>query len=106
MRGGLLFLAFSLFTGEAFCQDPRFIRENLEFELDSVYFTVQGEYTFFNPSPDSLKLPVTYPVPSAGEGPPFDTIIVMDLASLPESERTSIQKALTRALIYLNPRTE
>ncbi len=65
-------------TVQAFCQGCRFTREDLDFALDSVFFTVQGDYTFFNPSGDTIKMPIKYPVPATGIGKPVDTLMIMD----------------------------
>jgi hypothetical protein len=48
----------------AHAQQIQFPREAINFSIDSVYFTIDGYYTFKNSSDKTLSIPISYPFPN------------------------------------------
>lgn len=59
-------------------QRPEFFKEELEFGIDSVWFSVKGDYYFRNPSHTGIKPVIIFPVARVAGYKSIDTIFVLD----------------------------
>ena len=76
-RGFILFSILFL-SKIIWCQKIEFFREELVFTLDTVSFTVNGDYWFRNASNAGLTPRIYFPVCKTPGKPAFDTIVVYD----------------------------
>ena len=74
----LLTCIFPLFL---YAQRIEFISEDLVFTIEPVFFTVNGDYCFRNPSNSLLTNRIYYPVAGNTGFNPFDSIMVFDISS-------------------------
>jgi len=63
----------------ALCQDVRFIREDITFELSKEYFAVEGNYWFANPSDRGSERSIYYPFPTTGQNNSVDSVDIFDI---------------------------
>ena len=78
MKTVLAFIALVLTSLSLSAQRPEFFKEELEFGLDSVWFSVKGDYYFRNPSSKGIKPMIFFPVARSEGYPSIDTILIMD----------------------------
>jgi len=83
-----------------------FFAEELEFGIDSVYFSVKGYYHFRNPSGKDLKVTIVYPVTAVAGHTPFDTILAADTADLRQPLSVKIRDTIALIPLHLPPYSE
>jgi len=93
-------------TVSALSQQLDFFREEITFELDSLFFTVNGDYYFRNNSDKFLTPTVTFPVADPGSHKPFDTILVFAQENIVTPLPVVIKDTTARFTINLPPRSE
>jgi hypothetical protein len=106
MRRLLLLVTFCFILHDLFAQQLSFFKEEIVFEIDSTFFTVNGDYYFRNASDQALSHTVTYPLRSNGSDRPFDTITVLEPTNPLIPVRTKISDTIARFRITLPPFSE
>jgi hypothetical protein len=76
----LLFLFLVLYSGFAAGQRIGFFKEELVFTLDSISFSLNGDYYFRNPSASAVDYTIFYPVSRTPGYAAIDTIVVYDVS--------------------------
>jgi len=104
----LIIAAFLLFGAviPVFSQQIDFYREEITFELDSLFFTVNGDYYFRNTSDNLLSPKVTFPIASSGSQRLLDTIMVFAQENLANPVPVTLKDTLARFTINLPPESE
>ncbi|MEI6061750.1 MAG: hypothetical protein WCR72_13670 [Bacteroidota bacterium] len=62
----------------AYAQKIEFFSEDISFGIDSVFFLVNGDYSFRNNSGESRSMVIVYPIRNNNTTKPFDTILVFN----------------------------
>lgn len=99
----LLLLFASTFVS---AQKPEFFKEDISFGIDSLFFSVNGDYYFRNTSDDIHKFVVVYPVRSNDTSKPIDTIMVFDLGNPGGILKVDVKDTLATFAISLPPHSE
>lgn len=106
MRKVLLSVTLLLIFQNLFSQDFDFFKEEIVFEIDSVFFTVNGDYYFRNNTGKDVSPLISYPVRSNDSRPPFDTIMVYDQSDPSTPVRVKIIDTAALFTIHLPPHAE
>jgi hypothetical protein len=78
-----------------------FFEEHIDFELDSIYFTVNGIYSFCNPNDKEMNQRIIFPF--AAETTQIDSISVINLNNLKQIQFQLLKKSIL-FLINMPPR--
>lgn len=84
-------------------QKPEFFREEISFGIDSLYFTVNGNYFFRNTSDETRKYIIAYPVRSNNTSKPIDTIMVFDTDNPAQLLKVGVRDTLATFEIVMSP---
>jgi hypothetical protein len=84
-------------------QKPEFFREEISFGIDSVFFSVNGDYYFRNTSDQTRNYVIAYPVRSNNTPKPIDTIMVFDQDYPAQLLQVEIRDTLATFAITLSP---
>lgn len=103
-RISLIFLLIFLGTDNLiWAQKPEFFREEISFGIDSVFFSVSGDYFFRNISDQPRQYIIAYPVRSNNTPKPIDTIMVFDQDNPAQLLKVEIRDTLVNFAITLLP---
>jgi hypothetical protein len=81
MNRSLLFFFFLLLaTINVKSQDVEFVREDITFQLDTLFFTVDGDYYFRNATDHPVNATLFYPFANTDKGMTVDSVLVYDLS--------------------------
>ncbi len=89
----------------AYAQKPEFFREEISFGIDSVFFTVNGDYYFRNNSNEYHSYVIVYPVRSNNTPRPIDTIMVFDRNDMAHPVRVHMKDTLVTFTLNMAPRS-
>lgn len=106
MRTFVTFFLLLFFAGKVFSQQVDFFREEISFELDSLFFTVNGEFYFRNNSDQLLSPMVTFPIGRVEGEKQLDTILVFAQEDLVNPLPVQIRDTIVKFTIYLPPGEE
>ncbi len=96
----LIFIGFNQLIQ---AQKPEFFREEISFGIDTLYFTVSGNYFFRNASDDKRKYIIAYPVRSNNTSKPVDTIMVFDAENPGQLMKVLVKDTLAIFEIVISP---
>jgi len=106
MKRILSCLIFFTISGSLFCQSVDFFKEELVFGIDSVFFTVSGDYYFRNNTKEEIKEIISYPVRNTGNGLAFDTITVIDNSDPSHPLKVKIRDTIALFTLHFLPKSE
>jgi hypothetical protein len=106
MRRILLLLPIFFITQTLFAQSFEFFKEEIVFEINPVFFIVNGDYYFRNTTSRAISPTISYPVRRADPGKPFDTIMVYDQADLANPLKLKIVDTVAIFTVHLPPNAE
>jgi hypothetical protein len=95
MKRAEILMAITLFVGiSTYSQEKiSFFEEYIDFDLDSVYFSVNGIYSFFNPMDKEINQLIVFPF--AVETLQIDSICITSLNNLSPITFRRLEKAIT-----------
>ena len=70
-----------------------FFEEHIDFELDSAYFSINGIYSFYNPTDKEINQRIVFPV--AVETTQVDSVSIINLNDLSQIQFQRLKKAIT-----------
>jgi hypothetical protein len=103
MRRIFLLLSVLLLTRTLVAQSFDFYKEEISFGIDTVFFSVSGDYYFRNNTGRTLSPEITYPVRRCTPGKPFDTVMAYDISGSGLPLKMTISDTLGRFMINLPP---
>jgi len=106
MKKILFLLPLFFLSNSIIAQTFNFFKEEIIFEIDPVFFTVNGDYYFKNNSDQTIFPLISYPVRSNGIRKPFDTIMVYDNSDPSTALKLIIIDTVARFTIKLLPFSE
>jgi hypothetical protein len=102
IRIPFLFIVLNIATF-THAQRIEFFREDISFGIDTVFFSVNGDYYFRNSSDESRSFVIVYPVRSNGTAKPIDTIMVFDQADITHALKVDVKDTLVTFAINMPP---
>ena len=70
-----------------------FFEEHIDFELDSIYFSINGIYSFYNPTDKGINQRIVFPF--AVETTQVDSVGIINLSDLSRIQFQRLKKAIT-----------
>lgn len=86
-------------------QKPEFFREEISFGIDSLFFTVNGNYFFRNTTDVNHRYIIVYPVRSNNTAKPIDTIMVFDADDPGQLLKVRVKDTIATFEIVMSPRS-
>jgi hypothetical protein len=103
----ILFLFTLFFVSQTvFSQVLDFFKEEIVFEIDSAFFTVNGDYYFRNNTGKVISPLISYPLRSNDSRPLFETVMVYDQAEPSTPLPLKIIDTAALFTLHLSPHSE